>query len=398
MTAAGPDNLVQVVNSAWAIYPTTGGAPTYQTTFDAWFHTSDNLFDPRVYYDQTAQQFVMVVDDNTSFWIQVSSNATASYWCYAHIPAYNLSSGEYLDFPMIGGDGTNIDIAFNVFNGNTFEGPQVYVIPQSGLTSCGSSYTYYTFTGMRDPNTGFLGTNLGDHYAFSMTPAVQTSDNGTTNYLIDSYAVQSSGCDVSEWVIFDDSTPQMSGQQVSLPFCYSVASNANQPNGTPLETLDPRLGNLVYQNFELYFPLTSSYNWGNGNVNSVIEWFEMSSETTSVAGGAVGHAGIWWAFPSLYPEQDGAMVLVNSYTGSSQNPAVVVTGINANNSLNPSLYLQQSGTSYVGGYQSSFGADRWGDLFSASVDPTNGKYIWVDGEWTSGGIDWQTSVGRVTGD
>jgi hypothetical protein len=78
--AVGPSDVIQVVNSAIAVYDKTGvlrtGFPKALSTFFP--GTSGDLGDPRAFYDAHSKRFVVLADDFTYGVVRIAASATAS--------------------------------------------------------------------------------------------------------------------------------------------------------------------------------------------------------------------------------------------------------------------------------------------------------------------------------
>lgn len=409
--ASGGSDAVQAVNEEWGIFPYAGGSPTYTTSFTQWFqvaagNSNTGFFDPHVEYDYSGSHYVMVVDDYHSMWLQASEGSTgSSTWCYVQIPLTEqfAQSGDWADYPLLGVDSHYIYISYNEFDSsNNFVRANLLVITKNIETCVGTVYYNYTYSGLTDPGTGLAGTNLLERQAFSVDPADEYSEPAAGEYMVDSYALESSSCDVSLWTVNGSSISNVnvSGTQVVMPECYNSPNLAVQPGAgsPPVDTNDTRISQAEYENGLLYFSLTSAYQWSSANTKDIVEYMELNpvSDTLPVYGG-YGSTNAWWWFPAFGTESTGAGVVVSAYSSATVDPSVVVAGITSTGSVDAlDYYLVQGTTPYVDtyAYNDQCQCERWGDYFSSYTVAGNPSSVWVTGQDpTNSGYDWGTELG-----
>ena len=118
--AAGPDHLVTVVNSVFAIHDKVGGAPTIidaDTFFSADPGCPLGLFDPDVAYDEVAGHWIQSWDaGGTHACVAFSDDADpfGTWFLYSFATAFG---GEFFDFPHIGVGPECIGMGANMFAG-----------------------------------------------------------------------------------------------------------------------------------------------------------------------------------------------------------------------------------------------------------------------------------------
>jgi hypothetical protein len=327
---------------------------------------------------------------------------------------FNISSGQYGDFPLVGVDSHAIWVTYNVFNSDNSTPlyPANLIALDKNLEKPGCpTVNYVTSNGLGDPGTGIV-----EQQAFTVAPAneyVQSPDGNEV--MVDTYAQLSNACYVSLFEVNIPDYPTFdtigfpAGYQVAAQpgHCYSQPQNqAAQPGGnTPIEVGDDKVSGANYWNGKIYFAINTACDWGSGNVK-VCVWADIMDATYHVIGAQTiyGSSGGWWWFPSFGPESSGKGTVVSAYTDGSLSPSIVITGLTAaaaydgNTTLfKGSLPYTESGAYSTGcplGNTNMATCYRWGDFFGSSTDPITG-WVWSAGEFALGGSTWVTEVGRA---
>lgn len=382
--ADGTQNLVQVVNAQWSAYDFTGSS-LFTPTFQNWFGVSGTVSDPHVLFDPSnGGHFVFILTTGTSILMSVSQQASATgNWCNY---TFATASGYFADFPELGINenttttGTGLYVSTNLLQ-NGSSTPELLSIDRSEVESCqGVSWYYWTNLKNADGST-----------AFTVAPAITGSGNfSPTEYLVDSYS--GGGCALNIWHL---SGSTLSGPQSVGTNCYSPASPAAQAGSSAtLSTEDCRLLQ-AHSSDDGYLEtsLTGAYDWGGGNVNSVIWWFKIDPSGPSVhQQGGFGGSGLWYFYPAMMADPSGYAIFVYAVSGSSIDPSVWYIGLNTDGSLSINSLALANGTSPYG----TSGVQRWGDYFSAVQDPngaTSSKSgIDITGMYATGG-NWATWLG-----
>jgi hypothetical protein len=162
--AAGPSDLVMVINSFLAQYTKTGTQvqlTAFQDFFSALLPTicptgvgNCQIFDPTVRYDQLHGRFVLLasartVDLRTSYNLISVTNGAAygSGWKTCAINAGldgMTSSGNWADFWRVGFDNVAVYLAGNMYNPNqAFQYAKIRVLPKSDLYNPASTSLPY---------------------------------------------------------------------------------------------------------------------------------------------------------------------------------------------------------------------------------------------------------------
>ncbi len=108
----------------------------------------------------------------------------------------------------------------------------------------------------------------------------------------------------------------------------------------------------------------------------------------------------YYFYPAITTDSSNNIVLVFASSSSTDYAGIRYTGQKAtDNSTQPSALLKAGEECNQGGTKG-----RWGDYFGAGVDPSDGRSVWIYGEWAKNlslppsykTWDWGTWVGKVT--
>ncbi len=382
--AAGINDLVQVVNSQLT-FDNFNAGQLYTTSLQNWLHTANAPFDPRVVWDYNNSRFIMTAEDSNLQGYEVSvsegSSAYNSQWCDYHIPLYG--SGN-LDFDQLGVDLNNIYVTQDIFSspGSGFTKSQIYALPISQLEACQqASYTIFdnVLTASGAP-------------AFAIAPA-DTVGLAPAEYLVESKS--SGGCSVALYTFTQTSNSQTLAVSNIGSQCYSQSGNAPQP-GTPvtLMTNDSRISTTpTWVNGQLQFSLSSQYNWGGGNNDSVVAWFVLNPQNKSIPHqGLFGNPGDWFFYPAIVQTASGTAICTFDVSGSNYPVNFNYLGITPTGSLE----TQNGLTNNTGSYLETTGSTtRYGDYQSAFLNPTDNSKAWVVGEYPANPNEWNSVIAEV---
>lgn len=192
--AAGPEDLVLVVNSTIARY-SKQGQRTQAVSLLQWFSNllpticpsgaeQCRIFEPSVRYDSLQGRFLLLAysqnraNNRTHFLLSVSHGATyASGWRNWALEA-NLNGGTPTSYevanPQLGYDNTAVYLTGNMFSGETFVYSKVRILKKTELyRSSTANLTYRDFWDLR---------NADDTVAVSLRPAILRGRSGNIDY------------------------------------------------------------------------------------------------------------------------------------------------------------------------------------------------------------------------
>jgi HYDIN/CFA65/VesB-like, Ig-like domain len=406
--AAGPSQIVEVVNLALEVFTKSGGivqAPVYLNDF---FNLgTDFSSDPKVRFDPGSQRwFVSMLSLNgpspsTSTGGQidlaVSSGADLST---ANWTTYKFPTPSALpDQPDIGFSADKLVLSANSFscasannggcNSGSFLGNEFFVIDKADLTAMAPS-----------PRADFYGPGY-DSSTFSIQPARMTAGSSpqpTTLYMA---AVEPDSSNVIHVFAVDGLPNSTTVQITSLPINnLNDPPNALQPPPFGIQpgqfTGDNRLQDAVWQDGSLWVSANSACKpQGDISPRDCLRFIQVLTDTMEVNQDFdYGTPGTDYYYPAVAIDQSENLLSVFSRSSSSEYPSVYFASRLAGDPLDAMSYpvLIQSGkTDYTGPHH------RWGDYSGASVDPSDGSMVWVGGEYATlaSGANWGTWIAEV---
>jgi hypothetical protein len=416
IAAAGPNEIVETVNTSIAIYAKTGGPATFQEDLGTFFQkvrTGNALSDCAVAYNElTGQFFVSILDlnidplfgtvDSDSFMYAVSSNnnpTSATDFTMHSVDLTKLdpagSGNFWADFPRVGWNGTAYVASFNMFDvflatlNENYSHPLVLNISSSNPST----------TKLVDVPGGVTNATLAPatmHGATASDPMYFVEETLTSAGNITGNSIRV----VTETNLF--TTPSFSFTNVALPSAddYGTPHDASQQGTTNLiQTNDSRILNAEWRGGLLVAAQTVGV---AADAQAHARWYEFD-----VTGAPklldVGTIGVGSGANSYYPSisigANGVMGL--DYVESSANEylSVYVTGRLASDPAGQmeTPVLAQAGQAVYTGFDGA--PYRAGDFSGITVDPTDGSF-WAANEYatadTNLAANWGTAIANFT--
>jgi hypothetical protein len=420
--AAGPFNVVSVVNSTIQVSDKNGNLLSSQTLanfFSGLPGATDGPFDPSVVYDYDLGRFwvltaaahdasasdptnrstLLVAVSNSS---DVTSGGWSIFWMDATVNG-NGSDGQSnaCDYPHFGIDAQAIYFSCNMFSfpffssSSSFQYAKVRILTKSQFTG-GGCCTWWDFWDLRE---GFL--NLSK--SFTVRPAIMhfagagdgdfwVNAEGDGNQLKVKHLTNAQNCCNGIGPTLDDADQGVGS--------FSSPPGANQPGTTTtIDSGDDRLLFATWEYGHLSTGQTLTCNPGDGN-HACLAFTEIDvslyPSMTNVSDFAFGVSGedLYYPFVEQNSNADKTMVYTRS-DGSSTYAGAYFRGIP--NSGACTNCIDGEGTLHAGAGTyinlDSNGINRWGDYHGAGADPDL-LGIWVEGEYaTSSGFTWATEIG-----
>jgi hypothetical protein len=397
--AAGPDYLVEMVNSSGSVWDKSG---TLLKLFDlnAFFAVPPaySFSDPRILYDGDSQRWfasgvafvpstlasVVVIDVSTT------SNPLDKWVQYSAANSSNLTH----DQPKIGVSSDKVVLSWNDFlNGLSFLGQSTWVFQKSQMVA----------------GTPANGVAIGpDSTRQSLVPAVQLTSNSAEYIVYNRGAsvgvVTITGTPLLGNVVWNESDP------AAAP--TSAPPTADQP-GMPgsIATNDDRFLTAVWENGILWTGGNDGCVPGGDTVrrpcSRLIQVFTSTATINQDFDIATTGGGLY--YPAFALDGNGAMYVVYNISSSTQYVGVRITGQLAGaapQTLAGAQTIRSGDTTYnMNPCFGTTGASRWGDYAGAAIDPQNPTDVWVASEYaaigtstnpSTAGCAWGTFVARLT--
>lgn len=399
-SAVGPNHIVTVVNTAFAVQTKTGsvlyGPAATNTVFSGFGGAcqSTNDGDGVVRYDRLADRWVIT---------QFANAASASgpyYECIAVSTSpdptgswnrYSFQYANFPDYPKLGVWPDAYYVTYNQFSGNSFRGALACAMDRAKMLA-GQAATQQCFS----TSTSYGGLLPSDLDGATPPPAGASNvvvGLGTTSTTLASWSFH------VDWASPASST--FTGPTGLTVASYSPACNGGtcipQPStSTKLDSLADRLMyRLAYRNFGDHQSLLVSHAVTTTSSTGV-RWYELrlSGSTPSVyqQGTYAPDASYRW-MSSAAMDKVGNIGIGYSVSSTSLAPSIRVSGRLAGDALG--LLTQGETTIVTGSGSQTGGLTRWGDYATMSVDPSDDCTLWFSSEYlpASGSFNWRTRTG-----
>ncbi|MGZ8795968.1 MAG: hypothetical protein ACXW2F_01390, partial [Thermoanaerobaculia bacterium] len=425
MGAAGPNHVVNVVNSSIQWFAKSGGPAQNSQSLRSFFGNvpTTTTFDPKVIFDHHAQRFVVVTlervlavpaaanspGNQSRIFVAVSDDADPNGTWYRHVINAKTTIGvteRWADFPGLAVDEEAIYINTNMFGfagTQPFGGVRLWIVGKTSFYAGGAaSVNIYDPIALANANAEGEGA-----VATTAQPAlVFDAPAGFGTYLMQ-YGGLNDGANIYLGAIEVRnplSSPSFVGHFLLIgPFpafdnLFSGFPGAPQLGSTrTIATNDRRVSqNPVMRQNNLYLaaPMLAPATAGADANQVTARWFRVDVTTTSapllVDHGPIGGEdiapGTQTFFPSVAVNCAGDLAVGFAASGPNIHPGAYFTGRQAADPpgvTNPSGVLRAGVDVYVRAFvanPASTVTSRWGDYSSAFVDPTDNTF-WVFNEY-----------------
>ncbi len=387
MGAAGPDDFVQLINGAFAVYR-KDGMLAQPLISDRQFWTNAGIIsfgpgpgvtDPRIIYDPSVgrwfavQANLLTMQNGTQNDILVArsnSSDPAGGW---KATSFVANTG-FADFPTLAVDANGVYIGTNNFTSISGSPKDVslFSIPKADLLA--GTPTLAEMTRFDDLSSASVGSALqGANDVGGASGAILGVDN--TLGFIDLTRVSGSGGPGATL----SATTKIGGLTDGQP------NSARQPDGTrTVNTDDNRLSGSVVQVGNLIY---MTNNIGDGptsgaTTHDIVHWIVLDATTDAVLQqGTISDPNFDFFYPSIAANPEGDVVLAfdrsgGPATGAAGNiSAYAVMGTTTDGVLTfGTPFLLQAGV--VDNYSLGPG-NRWGDYSATTVDPSDSSAFWT---------------------
>jgi hypothetical protein len=408
--AAGPNQVVEVVNLAMQVFDKSGNAPASPVSLNTFFGIGTNFAsDPKVRYDPGSQRwFISMLSLNTSsdststtgqidLAVSSGSDLSTATW-----KSYQFPTPSTLpDQPDIGFSADKVVVSANGFacgpqyNGcrtGPFLGNLFFVIDKADLTSAASS-----------PRADYYKPGFDFPATFSIQPARTMpgmSPQPATLYMA---AVAPDSSNFIH-VFAVDGLPNSSTVQItSLPINPLLDPPiAHQPDGTLSArfTGDNRLQDAVWQDGSLWVSSNSKCTpVGDSSARDCLRFIEILTDSSMEVNQDFdyGTKGTDYYYPAIAIDEAENLVSVFSRSSTSEFPSLYFASRLQGDPLDAMsfpLLIKAGETNYLSPSRSN---PRWGDYSGASIDPADLSKVWVGGEYAASASrpNWGTWIAEV---
>jgi hypothetical protein len=403
-SATGPSHVVEMVNSAFAVYSKAGAlllGPSNNNTLWSGFGgpcQTTNDGDGIVRYDRMANRWILTQFANAAsisgpyyecLAVSQTSDPTGAYYRYA------FQYADFPDYPKLGVWPDAYYVTYNMFTGNTFKGAESCAMDRAKML-LGQAATQQCFL----TGTSYGGLLPADLDGATAPPA------GATNLHV---AMGTTSTTLATWKFHVDWTTPASST-FSGPTNVTVASFTRACNGgtcvpqsgtsTQLDSLADRLMyRLAYRRFSDHESLVVTHAVTAGT-STGIRWYELrlaSGNPSVFQQGTYAPDTAYRWMSSAAMDSSGDIGVGYSTSSATLHPAIRYTGRLASDALGT---MSQGEGSIIegGGSQTVNGVSpltRWGDYSSMSIDPSDDCTFWYTNEYipSNGSFNWRTRIG-----
>ncbi len=399
--AVGTTQVVEIVNTAFAVYSKTGGtimAPTASNTLWSGFGgncQATNDGDATVAFDKLAnrwviQQFANVRSVSGPYLecVAVSTSADAT-------GTYNRYSFQFITFPDYPKLSVWPDAYYTTYNmftpgGGAFVDGEICAMNRASMLT-GAAATQQCFT-TDASHGGILAADMDGTTAPPSGEPETVMGIGTTSTTLDYWHFH-----------VDFTTPANStftGPTALTVASYSTACGGGTciPQGGTTQQLaslgDRIMYRLAYRNFGDHESLVTDHSVTAGSSTGV-RWYEFrlsgGNPTVFQQGTYAPDSTFRW-MGSIAMDHVSNIALGYSQSSSTTHPSIRFTGRAPGDPLG--TMTQAETTVFTGGGSQTGGLSRWGDYTSMQVDPSNDCTFWYTDEYipSNGSFNWNTRL------
>lgn len=389
--AVGPNHVVQVVNSRIAFFDKNSGSQLFgqeSTQFFSGTGALDFQFDPRVFYDQFNERWILLflTTDFTSqsqmlLAVSDDENPLGLWSRFVYNVAFDIGDGEtaLFDYPQVGMTQDAIAVGGNMFG---FEGgfaAAVTVIRTAPL---------YNNQGVQASEFIFPGVTQG----YSIQPG-DTYTQNTTMYAIN--VAPPNAVRLFAFTGVDTATPVVTITTVPVQTFLEADNAPSGGSGTGLDTISDRIMDSVARD---NFFLAAHTVVLQGDSESSVRWYEFDMGTWPTAGlptlaqegNITLDPGQWALMPAITKNAFGDITVIYTRSSTSIFSDLVVSSrviSDSPGSIGAPTLLRSGLAPNEGGFRG-----RWGDYFSAVVDAADDATFWGNGEVTRADGFWETEI------
>ena len=436
--AAGPTDLVEVVNSTMDVF-SRAGALLGRADLNSFMHVRSGYHssDPRVIYDAGSARFFVTITEVPNVFsspsdcpamapveiaVSESSNPLPfTSWFVYGLPhaIFGGSTGqplsEFGDQPGLGVDTNTITVTFNDFTCDLqWNGSEVDILQKSDYEhDSGSHPLYYFYDGPFAPQpvqaigtmaTHYVVTNEGDCYGSACSPVAN----------VDIFTGTPEGQNITQQASAD---PTMTETFIDNGTGFLTPAD-QEGTGLQLQTNDDRFLNAVWENGEIWTADgTNCTPSGDTTLRDCLDYVEIAANSAGTVGSTltnqlnnVGVNGADLFYPAVSLDASGNLFTVYDELSTTMFPSIMAATVPSGGStLSGAQLLHTSSTYYdpTSWFPEACDSEgcRWGDYSGAAQDPANPKDVWVVSGSEDGTIEgicatanscWNTRIDQLT--
>ena len=401
IAAAGPDQIVTMVNTDIAIYDKQTGAELFAQSLNGrggFFGSAGattTVFDPWILFDDETNRFFAIAidiasDTESNMFVAVSTDATPTSgddWHkykldFTDNPTDGLGSGAHFpDYPKLGVSDDAIYISGNYFAIDAGSGVYagITAIEKEPLLSGGPANIVYreTFSG------------------FSVFPMTQY-ESGSTQYFAESST--GGGSTIRIHTVTDVLTnPARTVSTINVPGFQFPDDVPQLGGGTPADSIDARIMTGVLRDGSMWFAHAIE-DPAIGDEEAVVRWYEVDITGQAPAlvqsGNVDPGPGVHAWMPAVAVDGNNNLGLGFALGGPNQFLGAGFTGRLSNDPPGETVLPVTQYAFGEANYDATDGGgrNRWGDYTGISIDPSDDATFWVFNEYAGLSNRWKTEV------
>jgi len=399
MGATGPNDFVEFINGAFAIYSKTGVRRSLISDNTFWEHAgisaatiSAGLTDTRVLYDVGSGRWFAseITLDTTGAQVLLARTDTSDPSGTWRAVSFASNTGSLSpDFDTLGVDSTGVYIGIDDFNlAGGFTGVSFFSIPKSDLVANPPSLANMTrFDNLDDTVIGYRIQGVTNPDPGPGQGVIIAIDS-TTYQLFDRTTINGSGA-----------AGATLGTTVYIDNTYDAAPNpAAQPGGQTVDAGDDRFSSFVRQIGSNIFMANTILQGGK----DAVHWMVLSEPSNTLLGeGIISDATHDFFYPSIAANHSGSVLLAFNRSGPTSPDGNIsiyaaVGTVTSNGVTMGSPFLVKQGTISNFHYVGDSAPYRWGDYSATMVDPTDDNSFWTIQEIPASSTSWGTQITLIS--
>lgn len=368
--AAGPQNVVVLLNTEFAIYSRTGAVLQGATELKSFFGIPSNFtdFDPLAIWDPHSRRFIVAAmanagsasDSRIYLAFSQTEDATGDWNTY-FIDADLDQDDNWADYASIGIDRNAVYVTANMFrNSGSFSNVTLFIYDKED-----------GYAGRALDNTHLIDVRTSSGGSpFRLRPAwVNEVVPGDEYYLVQSSTSFSSTVNLFRLNGDRFNGPVLTHESVGLPGFYSGAGSARQPNpSSGVSTLSGSVWAGYYRNGKIW---TSHAIQSGSDIRAWVHRIDVSSPTAvREETYEIGETGKDLYFPYVVPDtEDDDFAMLAAYSSPTDYPTARYFNVGADGTV------RQAETLIAGIRDNTSG--RHGDYFAMGEDPDDPNRIWM---------------------
>jgi PKD repeat protein len=389
--AVGPNHFVNSWNTAFRIWDKAGNALTAPASLSTLFNSTDG--DPIVMYDAFADRFIITEFYSNGFKLAICQGADPvnDGWY-----TYTFPTNTFPDYPKFSVWSDGYYITSNKDQNTAGSSQVVFALERAKIIAGDPTALMVGF-----PLTGITTSGFYSPAGFNANgPTIPPPGNAPIVYMQDDAWSGVSTDHLKIWLVnVNWTTP--SSSTISSPQILNTApfdglfdggsfSNLPQPSGSDIDALQATIMYMAqYRRFPTYNTVVFNFVVDlDGNDNHAgIRWYELrqpndAAPWTIYQEGTYSQPDGHSAFSgNMCMDIDGNIALAYTTVSSTQHPSLRYTGRYASDPLGTMTIAEDV---IVNGVQSD-PSSRYGDYAQMTIDPSDGKTFWSDGEYFAGG-------------